>query len=32
MDKKKLGISLKVFEAVKERLPNTKKFIDDKIE
>ena len=32
MDKKKLKISLKVLEAVKERFPDTKSFIDDMME
>ena len=32
MDKKRLGISLKVLEAVKERFPDTKSFIDDMME
>ena len=32
MDNKKLRISLKVLEAVKERFPDTKNFIDDIME
>ena len=32
MDKKRLGISLKVLEVVKERFPDTKNFIDDMID
>ena len=32
MDKKRLRISLKVLEAVKERFPDTKNFIDDMID
>ena len=32
MDKKRLGISLKVLEAVKKRFPDTKNFIDDMID
>ena len=32
MDKKKLRISLKVLEAVKERFPDTKNFIDNMME
>ena len=32
MNKKKTRISLKVLEAVKERLPDTKNFIDDMME
>ena len=32
VDKKKLRISLKVSEAVKERFPDTKNFIDDMME
>ena len=32
MNKKKTSISLKVLEAVKERLPDTKNFIDDMME
>ena len=31
MDKKRLGNSLKILEAVKERFPGTKNFIDDMI-
>ena len=32
MDKKKLRINLKVLEAVKERFPDTKNFIDNMME
>ena len=32
MDKKRLRISLKVLEVVKEHFPDTKKFIDDMME
>ena len=32
MDKKRLRISLKVLEEVKERFPDTKNFIDDMID
>ena len=32
MDKKRLRVTLKVFEAVKEQFPDTKKFIKDLID
>ena len=32
MDNKRLRISLKVLEVVKERFPDTKNFIDDMME